>query len=225
MLCWELDGILQAKRANNPSHHSLFPHWLIHLGIPGLFAVAVIDSSPIPLPLPGSTDLLLLLLILNGANIFLVTAAAIAGSAVGGYSCWVTGSKGGEALLQRYMPARFRARLVTWAKMHSTLSIFLSCILPPPIPLTPFLVAAGVLGVSRNRFLIVLTTARTLRYGAVAWAAKTYGRVVVRQWTSNLAGWSGPIEWTFVVLLTGSIVFGIWQYRRNVRQEAQASVA
>jgi hypothetical protein len=65
----------------------------------------------------------------------------------------------------------------------------------------------------------------TLRYGAVAWAAKTYGRVVVRHWTSNLAGWSGPIEWTFFVLLTGGIVFGIWQYRRNARQEAQASAA
>ena len=34
------------------------PHWLIHLGVVGVFAVAVIDSSVIPLPVPGSTDLL-----------------------------------------------------------------------------------------------------------------------------------------------------------------------
>jgi hypothetical protein len=66
VLCWEQDGILQAKRAKTPSRHSLFPSWLIHLGIPGLFAVAIIDSSPVPLPIPGSTDLLLPLLILHG---------------------------------------------------------------------------------------------------------------------------------------------------------------
>jgi hypothetical protein len=51
-----------------PMHRSLMPHWLTHLGALGLFSVAVVDSSPIPLPLPGSTDLLLLWLVAYGGD-------------------------------------------------------------------------------------------------------------------------------------------------------------
>ena len=52
----------------SPRYHSLMPHWLTHLGALGLFSVAVVDSSPIPLPLPGSTDLLLLWLVAYGGD-------------------------------------------------------------------------------------------------------------------------------------------------------------
>src|ERR1700683_51488 len=90
------------------AHHSLLPHWLTQLGGLGLFAVAIFDSSPIPLPIPGSTDLLLLLLVSHHGNPFLLAACAIAGSAIGGYITWSTGKKGGEALVERSVPARHR---------------------------------------------------------------------------------------------------------------------
>ena len=214
-----------AKHAAGSTHRSLLPHWLVHLGGFGLLAVAIIDSSPIPLPLPGSTDLLLLLLVSHRGNPFLLAAAAIVGSAIGGYFTWSTGKKGGEPLLRRAVPARFLERLERLAKEHSVLSVFTAALLPPPIPLTPFLLAAGALGVSRNRFLGALTSARLLRYGLIAWAAKTYGRIVVQRWTRDLAGWSNAILWTFVVLLAGSIIFGIWRYRRQRRMETQAVAA
>jgi membrane protein YqaA with SNARE-associated domain len=65
----------------------------------GLFAVSVIDSSIIPLPVPGSSDLLLILLVAHRANPVLMAIAAILGSILGGYLTWGTGSKGGEAAL------------------------------------------------------------------------------------------------------------------------------
>ena len=56
----------QANQLRAPLlHHPLMPHWLTHLGALGVFSVAVVDSSVIPLPLPGSTDLLLLWLVAN----------------------------------------------------------------------------------------------------------------------------------------------------------------
>src|SRR5271169_1948555 len=116
----------------------LMPRWLTHLGGLGLFFVAIVDSSPIPLPIPGSTDLLLLLLVSHRGNPFLLAACAIAGSAIGGYITWSTGKKGGEALIQRSVPARLRKPVERWTNEHSILSVMLPALLPPPIPLTPF---------------------------------------------------------------------------------------
>src|SRR5271154_3350615 len=164
-----------ARHATGHAHHSVLPHWLTHLGGLGLFAVAILDSSPIPLPIPGSTDLLLLLLVSHHGNPFLLAACAIAGSAIGGYITWSTGKKGGEALLERSVPARFRKRIEQWTNQHSLLSVMLPALLPPPIPLTPFLLAAGALGVSRRRFLVAFNSARLVRYGVIAWAGVAYG--------------------------------------------------
>jgi membrane protein YqaA with SNARE-associated domain len=197
------------------AHHHLLPLWLTKLGGLGLFAVAIFDSSPIPLPLPGSTDLLLLLLVSHHGNSFLLTSCAVIGAAIGGFITWSTGKKGGEALMERSVPARFRKPIERWTNEHSLLSVMLPALLPPPIPLTPFLLAAGALGVSRRSFLVAYNAARIVRYSLVSWAGVVYGRRVVRWWTTTLAGWSTVIEWTFIILLVGGIAFGIWQYRRQ----------
>jgi membrane protein YqaA with SNARE-associated domain len=203
-------------------HHSVLPRWLTHLGGLGLFAVAILDSSPIPLPLPGSTDLLLLLLISHRGNPFLLTACAVVGSGIGGFATWTAGRKGGEALLQRSVPSRFRQRIEEWTSEHSFLSVLLPALLPPPIPLTPFLLAAGALGVSRRRFMVAFVAARLARYGLIAWAGVVYGRKVVAWWTTNLSEWSGVIGWTFTSLLVAAAVYGLWQYRKQKHDEAAA---
>jgi len=210
-----------AKHAASGQHHSLIPRWLTHLGGLGLFAVAIMDSSPIPLPIPGSTDLLLLLLVSHHGNPFLLAPIAMVGSIIGGLVTWKTGKKGGEALLDRSLPQRFHDRLKRIAKQHSDLSVFVAALLPPPVPLTPFLLAAGALGVTRNRFLGAYALARVLRYSVIAWAAATYGRIVVQWWTRKLSGWSNVILGVFIVLLVGSTLFGIWRYRRQRKPESE----
>jgi membrane protein YqaA with SNARE-associated domain len=197
-----------------PAHHSLMPHWLTHLGIPGLFLVAVVDSTVFPLPLPGSTDLLLLWLVSHHGNPWLLAASAISGSLLGGYTSWSTGRKGGEAALHHYVDARRVKRISGWVERHALLSVFLPGILPPPIPLSPFLVAAGALGVSRQRFLAVFGAARSLRFGVVAWLAVRYGRRVVRIWSATLDKWSAPLLWVFLGIVVAGICLGIWKFRR-----------
>jgi len=194
-----------------PVHRLLIPHWLTHLGALGLFSVAIVDSSFIPLPLPGSTDLLLLWLVANGGDPWLLATMAIAGSLVGGYSTWNLGRRGGEAALRRYVPARLLGRVVAWVERHRILAVFLPAVLPPPIPLLPFALASGALGVSRGRFLSVYGAARTLRYSFIAWIGVVYGRHAIRLWSGTLQRWSIPLLCVFAVLLVAGTCFGIWK--------------
>ncbi|MGA7110810.1 MAG: VTT domain-containing protein [Terracidiphilus sp.] len=194
-------------------HDSLLPNWLVHVGALGLFFIAVVDSSVIPLPLPGSTDLVLLWLVAHGGDPWFLAAMAILGSLVGGYTTWDVGRRGGEAALRRYVPARILRRIVAWVKHHPILAVFLPAVLPPPIPLLPFALASGALGVPRSRFLIVYGAARTLRYSLIAWLGVAYGRRVIRLWSGSLQKWSAPLLWVFVGLMVAGACFGIWKLR------------
>jgi membrane protein YqaA with SNARE-associated domain len=208
---------------NAATHHYLhrralpIPGWLIHLGIPGVLVVSAIDASVIPLPLPGSTDLLVLLLAARQSMPWLLVLAAVSGSVLGGYLTWSAGKKGGEAMLERYVPKRFREPLSRWVKRNGVMSVGTAAILPPPIPLMPSLLAAGALGVSRTQFLWSFSIARAVRYSLIAWLGVTYGRHMLRLWSQYLAGWADVILWVFLGLLVAAIVFGVWKYRRDQR--------
>ncbi|HZD50828.1 MAG TPA: VTT domain-containing protein [Silvibacterium sp.] len=201
-------------------HKHLIPHWLLHLGALGVFAVSLIDASIIPLAIPGSTDLLVLLLAANQGNMWMLAAAGISGSIIGGYLTWSAGKKGGESMLQRHVPARFLKPITRWMKRNGGVTVCIGSILPPPIPLMPFLLSAGALGVSRNRFLASFAVGRSLRYGLVIWLGVTYGPRVIHAWAQYLAGWSEVIIWAFVGLLIAAVVFGILKYRHDKRRFA-----
>lgn len=192
---------------------SKVPHWLGHLGAFGLFFVAVIDSSVIPLPLPGSTDLLLLWLVAHRGDPWILAPCAVAGSILGGYTTWHIGRRGGEAALRHYVPARLLGPVVKWVENHRILAVFVPALLPPPIPLLPFALASGALGVSRRRFLAVFGAARALRYSLVAWLGFAYGRRVVAIWSGTLQKWSTPLLCAFTGVMAASICLGLWKIR------------
>ncbi|MGC2639408.1 MAG: VTT domain-containing protein [Acidobacteriaceae bacterium] len=190
-------------------------HWILHFGVAGVFVVSLLDTAPFPLPIPGSTDILILILGANGEWPWLLALVAIAGSLLGAYFTWAAGKKGGEKMLDRYAPRRFRAYIVRWVKAHGLLSVCLAALLPPPIPLMPFLLAAGAFGVTRRQLFIAMGIARTVRYGGEAALAAIYGRQILRFWHRDLAGWSSVILYSFLGLMVAAIVFGIWKYRHE----------
>ena len=210
-----------ATLAASGLHQAPVPHWLSHLGALGLFSVAMIDSSIIPLPVPGTTDLLLLWLVAHSGDPWLLACSAIAGSLLGGFSTWQLGQKGGEGALQRHVPRLLLRRVVGWVERHPLLAVFLPALLPPPIPLSPFVLATGALGVSRNRFLMVFGTARCLRYSLIAWLAASYGRKIMRLYSGTLQKWSAPLIWTFGGLLVAGTCFGLWRLRRSRKFDAE----
>ncbi|MFT4114327.1 YqaA family protein [Silvibacterium sp.] len=213
------------KTATRTPHHHLMPSWLIHLGAIGVFAVAMLDASPIPLPLPGSTDVLILLLAAHRGNPWGLTGAAVAGSLCGAYITWGVAKKGGMALVERYVPDRWLRKLRPRMERHGALGVALACVMPPPIPLMPFLLLAGALGVEKRPYLTAVGVARVVRYGAMAWLGATYGRRVVRAWERYLSGWSDVILWTFFSLLIAAVIFGVWKYRHDRRRVMEKPAA
>ncbi len=201
-----------------PSGGPHVPGWLIHLGMPGLFVVSLLDAAIIPLPLPGSGDLLLLLLCAQtGSHPVTLALLAIVASVLGGYTTWKAGQKGGEAMLNHFVPRRMVKLVNRWMKGHGFVTIASAAIAPPPVPLMPLLLGAGALGATRTHFLLAFTLARGARYGFVAWLGAVYGRRVLRLWDEYLANWSTPILIAFAVLLVAAIAVGIWQYKKQMR--------
>jgi membrane protein YqaA with SNARE-associated domain len=190
--------------------------WLLGMGWIGLFSVSLLDACPIPLPVPGTTDLFLLVLVVrHKSSLWLLVPLAVAGALVGGLLTWSAGKKGGEKALHRYVPSRYYNPITRWVKTHGPLAVAIAAILPPPIPLMPFLVAAGALGVTRRRFLAALGTARVLRYGLVAWLGVRYGRPMVHWWNRYMAQYEGTIGWAILALFLVALAWGIWQWRRS----------
>lgn len=214
-----------AQIATPGVQHGPMPHWFMDFGALGLFSVAVVDSSILPILLPGTTDLLLFWMVAHGGDPWLLGGTAIAGSLVGGYATWQAGRKGGEAALRRYVPVRMLGRITQWVKRHPILAVFLPALLPPPIPLSPFVLASGALSVTHNRFLAVFGSARCLRYSLIAWVGVSYGRAVVDSWQGTLPKWSAPLLWTFCGLLLGGACFGIWKARSVHRSDVAEGLA
>ncbi|HKF48808.1 MAG TPA: VTT domain-containing protein [Terracidiphilus sp.] len=192
-------------------------HWLVHLGAPGVFVISFIDASIIPLAIPGSTDLLLLWLISHRSSPWIIVPCALVGSVLGGWTTWRLGQKGGEKAIERYVPPRLKNRMHGWSQRHPLLMVFLPAILPPPIPLWPFLLAAGALGASWKRFLTAFGGGRALRYGFEGWLGITYGRRVIHLWSKTLDKWQPAILWAFVILTLAGAAFSVWKLRRDAR--------
>ena len=196
---------------------------MMHLGGIGLFFLAVVDSSVVPIPLPGSTDLVLLLLTAFRSSSITspveFASCAFAGSIIGGYLAWAAGKKGGEAALERLGKGKFVKRVQGWVKRNGMLSVWLAAIHPPPVPLLPFTIGAGALGLSRTRFLISYSFGRAVRYGLVAWLGYRYGREVVIWWEKDLKGWTVPIIGGYIGLIVLGGIYAFWKYRKEQRKQ------
>ena len=85
--------------------------------------------------------------------------------------------------------------------------------LPPPFPLTPYVLTCGALKVDPWTFFSTFAAMRVLRFGAEALLARRYGRGVLRVLESSTFQW---IIIGFVVLaLIGTVVSGVVLWRRT----------
>jgi membrane protein YqaA with SNARE-associated domain len=195
-------------------------HFLFTFGPFGLFLVSIIDSSFIPLPIPGITDIMLVLMAARHENWLLLVLAASAGSAVGGYLSYRVGVSGGMAFLEKRVPPRIFKLVRDWMERHAILAVAVPAILPPPMPLAPFVLAAGALRMSRHKFLWAFIVSRTARHFIAAGLGLYYGRSILRLWNRLSARYETTVlivVWSIILLSCGIAAWQIYRTAKSIK--------
>jgi membrane protein YqaA with SNARE-associated domain len=187
--------------------------WLVRLGGLGLVLLGFADNSPIPLP--GSMDALTIILAAHqpGWWPYYAVMATIGGMA-GGYMTFAVGRKGGKESLERKIPKKKIDKIFKRFEKYGFWRLFIPGLLPPPVPYSPFLLAAGALKYSPRKFLLAVGLARAIRYTALAYLGSMYSKQIF----GFFHEYYQPLFW----FLTGLAVVGgvalIWWTLKRKRE-------
>lgn len=201
------------------SRRSPLLRFLFSFGLFGLFFVAIADASFVPLPIPGITDIMLVLMAARHQNFFLLVLVATAGSAIGGYLSYRVALSGGMGFIEKRVPPRIFKLVCEWMERHAILSVALPALLPPPVPLTPFLLAAGALKMPQRKFLTAFIASRAARHAIAAGLGLYYGRHILRLWNHISAKYATPIlivVWASIILGCGYAFWKIYKASQSV---------
>ena len=143
-------------------------------GAPGLFVVAMLDSSF--LPLPGVTDLLLILVVTREPDRMLLAAiAATLGSVLGCLAMHYVGRKGGDVLVRKRFSGERIDRASAALQRYGVMAVLIPSLLPPPAPFKVFILLSGVIGIPASRLALAIAIGRSIRYIALGTLAVRYG--------------------------------------------------
>ncbi|MBC8030464.1 MAG: DedA family protein [Pyrinomonadaceae bacterium] len=147
--------------------------FFITLGPFGLFAVALLDSSFVPLP--SSADALMILLTTAHPRFMILYALlATAGSATGCVILYYISRRAGSRALNRFSPAK-QKRVKDLIDRYDVLSVLVAALLPPPFPFKLFVISAGVFSFSLVRFTVAIVCGRLFRFLLEGYLAIRYG--------------------------------------------------
>lgn len=187
-------------------------HWIYQLGGVGLIPLGLLDASVVPIP--GSMDVLTIVLAARDARYWPYYAAmATLGSVVGAYLTFRLARKGGEAMLKRRVSAAQSRRIIKIFSRWGFASIAIASLLPPPVPMVPFVIAAGATQYSTNKFLAALTLGRAVRYTILALLAAHYGRQIIGYVTHH--GHPYLYAGVAVVIIIGIVLFVVLSARKR----------
>ncbi|HXQ71987.1 MAG TPA: VTT domain-containing protein [Pyrinomonadaceae bacterium] len=147
--------------------------YLVGFGAFGLFAVALLDSTFVPLP--SSADALMIVLSTAHPNWMLLYAfMATAGSAIGCWILYLISRRAGARALNRFSE-RKQARVKHLIERYDAIAVLVATLLPPPFPFKLFVITAGVFRFSLLRFMLAIVAGRAFRFVLEGYLAVRYG--------------------------------------------------
>jgi membrane protein YqaA with SNARE-associated domain len=141
-------------------NHVLLP-FLAKFGFWGMGALALLDSSTLPVPMDA---FLALSVWTDKPRFWLYCLLAAIGSAIGGLLPYGLGRAGGELfLLKRVNRARFDRMRIRFEKQEF-LAMMIPSMMPPPTPWKAFVFAAGVFEMPVIPFMLSVFCGRLVRW-------------------------------------------------------------
>jgi membrane protein YqaA with SNARE-associated domain len=147
--------------------------YLLVMGIPGLFAIALLDSAAVPMA--GGPDAVVMLLAWQRPTLLpAIALAAALGSMIGCLVLYGIGRKGGVGVMARFGPER-QAWVRRKMEQYGVGAVILAVLAPPPFPTKPVILAAGVLQTSRFPFALAVLGGRVARYSFAGYLGARFG--------------------------------------------------
>ena len=147
--------------------------YFVALGPFGLFAVALLDSTFVPLP--SSVDALMILLTTaNPRWMVLYAVIATAGSTLGCVILYSISKKAGTRALKKFSPKK-QQRVKELIERYDVLSVLVASVMPPPFPFKLFVISAGVFRFGLLRFTLAIIAGRMFRFLLEGYLAVRYG--------------------------------------------------
>ncbi len=169
-------------------------NWLRHLGGVGLILLGLADNSVVPLP--GSMDVLTILLAARHKHLWWYYAfMATVGAVIGGYITYGLARKGGKEAFERKLSKSRADKIFKRFEKWGFFAVAVPAILPPPFPIVPFLLAAGAMQYSRQKFVGALALGRGVRFTILAGLGAIYGRHIVRFFSKVLQAGTDCPDW------------------------------
>ena len=198
------------------------PFWTVlwQLGGPGLILLGVADNSVVPLP--GSMDAFTIVLSAGHPDLWWYYAVmATIGSAVGGYLTYRLGVQGGKETLEKKISEQHARKVYRIFERYGFWSVSVGAICPPPVPIVPFLLAAGAMHYPPRKFLTALILGRGIRYTAVAYLGSIYGRSIFH-WVGR---YYQPVLYALIGLAVvgGLVGFYFWRRYRHKQRKNKSS--
>jgi membrane protein YqaA with SNARE-associated domain len=153
---------------------------------PGLFLVALLDSSI--LTIPEGNDFLVVGMSIGSvwSRVVLYIGLTAAGSLAGSLCLYAIGRRGGNSLVRKKMAPEKMERIRGLFQKYGVLTLVIPSMLPPPCPFKIFVLGAGVFGIPMPRFLAAVGLGRLIRYTIWGTLAFRYGDAVRRYMVTNL---------------------------------------
>lgn len=183
----------------------------------GAYLLAALDASMVFF-LPFGIDAVVIYLSARDGMFFwmyplLATAGSVTGTAI---TYWI-GRKAGEIGLERLVPGRHFERFRDRVQKGGAAAMAVPALMPPPFPLTPFVLTCGALNVNPRIFFSTFALMRLIRFGGEAALARIYGRGVLRMLES--ATFQMVVVAFIFVAVIGTIVSAVmlWRSTRQPR--------
>jgi len=214
-----LEPIQQSSPTNVPSFNSLlglFVSWW------GAILLAALDSSVFFFA-PLGTDALVVYMAARNPHLFWVyPLLTTAGSTLGAALTFWIGTGAGEAGLDRFVSRRRLQQLKRRLEKKGAVALAIPAVLPPPFPLTAFVLASGAFEVDAKRFFGVFVVARLVRFGAEGLLAHRFGAGVLNVMRSPVFHWVIAVFVVLAIVGTTVSLVALWRRTRGGREDSRA---